>query len=341
MSTESPFGGERFPALAARLLMALSVVFLILLIAVAVLLWWGGDRWWPFTVLLFGPRWILGTPFLALIPLALRFGPRAVPVLALGLVVYVVPLMGLNAAFPKMADEGDIQILSVNVADARELLLPLGDLVEGSGADLVAIQECPRRFRRTPGLNIPGYHFHHYLGNCMFSRMPFLSVELMGRNPSEIDSITGFAVRYSMEFTRGDTISVTNVHLPTPRAGLQDIRDGDVAKGVEALQRDTRIRRLAAEGARDLVDRGAGGRIVMGDFNAPPESRIQRGVWGDFRNAFGAAGLGFGFTRYDGWIRARIDHVLVDDGWMVVAAGVGEDVGSDHRPLRVRLRRVP
>ncbi|NNF27428.1 MAG: endonuclease/exonuclease/phosphatase, partial [Gemmatimonadetes bacterium] len=51
------------------------------------------------------------------------------------------------------------------------------------------------------------------------------------------------------------------------------------------------------------------------------------------------AGLGFGFTRYNGWIRARIDHVLLAGDLEAVSAVVGDDVGSDHRPVRVRIRR--
>ena len=62
-------------------------------------------------------------------------------------------------------------------------------------------------------------------------------------------------------------------------------------------------------------------------------------MWGDLRDAYSVAGMGFGFTRYNGWIRARIDHVLTDRSWRVVDAVVEEDVGSDHRPLRVRLAR--
>lgn len=283
---------------------------------------------------------MLGAPFLLLVPLALWRSRWALAVLAISALAFLFPLLGLKVSFPKVAAPEDIQILSVNVADARGLKMPLDVLVEASGADLVAIQECPRGFRDPPGPDIPGYEFHHHLGLCLLTRLPILAAEQMGRNQQEVDSITGWAVRYSLELGPGDTISVTNVHLPTPRAGLEDIRKGEVSKGAEALKRDRRIRRLAAEGIRTLVDAGGPPQVVLGDFNAPPESRIQREIWGDFRNAFGRSGLGFGFTRYNGWVRARIDHVLVDESWTVVAARVGEDVGSDHRPLLVRLRRA-
>src|SRR4029079_6713607 len=77
--------------------------------------------------------------------------------------------------------------------------------------------------------------------------------------------------------------------------------------------------------------------VVLGDFNTPVESRIFRDHWGDLADAFSTAGFGLGMTKYNGWIRARIDHVLTSDAWHVDGAHVGPDAYSDHRPLLVDL----
>jgi endonuclease/exonuclease/phosphatase (EEP) superfamily protein YafD len=76
----------------------------------------------------------------------------------------------------------------------------------------------------------------------------------------------------------------------------------------------------------------------MGDFNTPPESTTYRRAWGAWTNAFSVVGRGLGGTRLNGWIRARIDHVLGDDAWTFVDARTAADVGSDHLPLRVTAR---
>jgi vancomycin resistance protein VanJ len=72
---------------------------------------------------------------------------------------------------------------------------------------------------------------------------------------------------------------------------------------------------------------------VAGDFNTPVESRIFQEHWGDFADAFSRVGIGLGTTKYNGWIRIRIDHVLTNDAWRPVRVRLWEDVGSDHRPL--------
>ena len=46
-------------------------------------------------------------------------------------------------------------------------------------------------------------------------------------------------------------------------------------------------------------------------------------------------------TKYNGWIRVRIDHVSTSDEWHVDHATVGADALSDHRPLIVDLTLAP
>lgn len=78
--------------------------------------------------------------------------------------------------------------------------------------------------------------------------------------------------------------------------------------------------------------------IISGDFNATANN------WGYHQlaegriDAFRAAGSGWGGTYRADFPVVRIDHVLVDPAWEVVAAHVPDVTFSDHRPLVVRLR---
>jgi len=137
---------------------------------------------------------------------------------------------------------------------------------------------------------------------------------------------------------RGRTIHVTNVHLETPRAGLELMRAGLVAEGAEILRQKSLLREIELRRAERWGRERGHPALVVGDFNTPPESRHLRRIWADWTDAFGHAGFGIGGTRLNGWIRARIDYVMADDHWTIVGAWTGEPVGSDHLPLVARLR---
>jgi endonuclease/exonuclease/phosphatase (EEP) superfamily protein YafD len=113
---------------------------------------------------------------------------------------------------------------------------------------------------------------------------------------------------------------------------------GRIRQGIELLARDSFLREIEHRRAFGYAST-PGPHVVVGDFNTPPESRIYRERWEGWTNAFSVAGFGVGGTRVSGTIHARIDHVLVNDDWKVVAAWMGRDVGSDHRPMVARLRR--
>jgi endonuclease/exonuclease/phosphatase (EEP) superfamily protein YafD len=143
---------------------------------------------------------------------------------------------------------------------------------------------------------------------------------------------------------RGEA-QVFNLHLTTPRPGLEAILDGrrgiDLA-GLPALEKILQIRDEESQAISRWVDQHPGPKIVVGDFNMPAYSTVFRRDWGSLTNAFSAKGFGFGFTKLTETkgheFGARIDHVLVSPPWKCVRAWVGPDIGSDHRPLVVDLR---
>jgi hypothetical protein len=76
-----------------------SLSFLVLALAAFGVLWGLGDHWWPATVLLFGPRWILLLPLGALLPLAFfRDRPLIPPLILAGLIV-IGPVMGFQTGW--------------------------------------------------------------------------------------------------------------------------------------------------------------------------------------------------------------------------------------------------
>jgi vancomycin resistance protein VanJ len=159
----------------------------------------------------------------------------------------------------------------------------------------------------------------------------------MDRESLEFAGGSGLVITYRLD-VRGVPVHVTNVHLETPRAGFELIRSGRLAAGIPKTREKSLLRDVELRRARLWVDRFDGPHIVLGDFNTPPESRSYRKAWGDWSNAFSLTGRGLGGTRLNGWIRARIDHVLASRHWTVIRSWLDEDLGSDHLPILASLR---
>jgi endonuclease/exonuclease/phosphatase (EEP) superfamily protein YafD len=313
--------------------------YLLVALGAAVLLWGFGDRWWPATLLLFGPRWVLLLPALGLLPWAALRGRTALLPLMLALLTVVGPVMGLRTGWRSWfvrSSPDDLRIVTFNVAGGEALSNSPKALAEEWSADLVALQECGPRLAEYLA-QVEEWHTDAQSGLCLMSRFPIQSAVAMDREGVERAGGSGLVVRYEIGGPLG-SIALTQLHLDTPRDGLSPIREGRVIEGVERLRGKETLREIESRSARRWINEFPGPQIVLGDFNTPPESLIYRRYWGDFENAFSRAGLGFGGTRLNGWIRVRIDHVLVSGGWRVTGARAGDHAGSDHRPVIVDLQ---
>jgi len=100
----------------------------------------------------------------------------------------------------------------------------------------------------------------------------------------------------------------------------------------------TESRRIESELASQLAGEAQFPVIIAGDFNMPVDSTIYRRFWSGWQNAFSTAGFGYGYTKFTDRWGVRIDHVLASRGWQIRTAGVGPDLGGDHRPVLVELR---
>ena len=310
------------------------------LVALA-MIWLWSDLWWPATTLLFGPRWVLLVPLLGLVPLAFR-RDRAltVPLAVIG-VLLLGPVVGLRTGWRDLLRSedpaGDLRVASFNVAGGESITRGPGALMLEWDTDLAAFQECRGEFQQAVSF-LSEFHTDVRDNLCFVSRHEILEVRQMEREGFRRASGAGLVMTYLLDIG-GEEVYLTNLHLETPRAGLTLIREGDLEVGIGRLGEKSDLRRIELRAARGWVDRFVGPSLVVGDFNTPAESTIYRAAWSDWQNSFSLLGHGLGGTRLNGWIRARIDHILADDDWIVVGAELGRDVGSDHRPILATLRR--
>jgi vancomycin resistance protein VanJ len=324
-----------------------SLGFLAVACLLALLLWERGDVWWTATILLFIGRWIFLLPLAVLVPAAAIYSRRMLVPLALGALIVVGPVMGFRTGWRRLIPHppGEhMRVITFNV-DGGELMVPQlpGLLVEWQ-PDVMAIQECGENLTEVVHV-LQGWYHHETQGLCLISRYPILSAQAMDRSglailaENEKAGIggSGDVVRYTLQTPRGP-VTFTNLHLETPRKGLEGLLNGTFKLG--RLEGNTELRGIESDLARKWVNQGTPPTLVAGDFNTPVESQIFQDHWGDLADAFSTAGFGLGMTRNNGWIKARIDHVLTGPGWYPEHVAIGRDVGSDHLPVIVDLTLV-
>jgi vancomycin resistance protein VanJ len=306
----------------------------------AILFWRLADVWWPATGLLFGPRWVLLAPIPFLVVVAAVRDRALLAPLAVAGAIIVGPVMGFQTGWRALLTtpdaDRDITVASFNLRGGESLTAGPDRLMADWGADVAGLQECEHPYREAVR-ELEGWHTWSSGSQCLVSRFPVLETRVMDAEVVQRAGGSGLVVSHLLEGDEGP-FWLTNVHLETPRDGLSLIRRGSLRQGIDVVERDTFLRDIEHRQARAFAAEHVEPRIVVGDFNTPPESQIYRTEWRGWTNAFSVAGRGFGGTRLSGWIRARIDHVLVDDSWTVVDARVGRDVGSDHLPMIATVR---
>ncbi len=329
---------------AAWLLSFASWLAVGVVVCLAMLLPAFGDRWSVATVLLYAGRWIWLLPFLPLAVLATLLHRHALAPIALGVLVVVTSIMGWQSgwrSFLPAPDGEPLRVVTLNSGGLTQIANRLPELLDTWRADVVAFQEC-REPLHSAIRTLERWHSHSEGPLCLMSRFPIIAAEPMPRGDLERSREdgtgaggAGFVIRYVLQTSDGP-LGLTNLHLETARKGLESLRAG--RPDVGRLRDNMDVRAIESQRARAFVDAGLVPMIVVGDFNAPPDSRNIRDDWDHLTNAFERVGSGFGYTRYNGWIRLRIDHQFHSTGVRAVRARVAEDVGSDHRPLVVDYR---
>ena len=316
--------------------------YLAAVVVVAALLWGLGDRTILGTVLLFMGRWVFLLPLVVLVPLVAWLRARLLVPLAVGALIVLGPVMGFRTGWRRLlpAAEGQrVRVVSFNVGGNQLPALMLPSVLDRWQAQIVGLQECGESLATAVRL-VPGWHVHVTRDLCFLSRYPIREAAVMDR--SALDRVkqsdpdepggAGYVARFVLDGPAGP-IRAANLHLETPRKGLEGLMAGDLRR----MRNNTDIRGIEAKLAREWVTTGAGPLLVLGDFNTPVESVFFRDNWGELADAFEVAGTGFGITKHNGWIGARIDHVLASDEWHVDRAVVDTQRLSDHSALIVDL----
>jgi endonuclease/exonuclease/phosphatase family metal-dependent hydrolase len=292
------------------------------------------DRWWPATLVIFGPRWICALPLVLLVPAALGLRRRALVSLGIGALVVAWPVMGFCLPWERwlIDDMGGprVRILTCNVENVDLNAHALRGIMDDAKPDIVAFQEWTDRHVDVL-FGDSGWHVEGGSGLCLGSRFPIRKIE----SRQDEHGWRDVGIHYELETPWG-TLHFFNVHLSTPRDGLEAML-GRRWRGGAELEANTAMRASESEELSQWVSRSQGHVVIAGDFNMPSESLVYKQAWGRYRDAFDAAGLGLGHSKFTRWYGIRIDHIDYGSGWNCRRCWVGPEVGSDHHPVLADL----
>ncbi|WP_199286985.1 endonuclease/exonuclease/phosphatase family protein [Pseudomonas mangrovi] len=122
-----------------------------------------------------------------------------------------------------------------------------------------------------------------------------------------------------------------SMHLAERRVALAALHPMPPLSSAFARARD---RTLAEESER--LAQGDKAALMAGDFNATPWSRTLFGIDPRLQRASGLAPTWP--NAFSGLSLLPLDHVFASGHWRRIDAGLGPDLGSDHRPVVVHLQ---
>jgi vancomycin resistance protein VanJ len=293
-----------------------------------------GDRWWPATMILFGPRFILLLPMIALVPLAIVVYRRLLWFLLIMAIAIVGPFMDLRITrrglFPADRQSETVRILTLNTHFDFTNAKKLKELIGQTKPDIVALQEW-EPINRQIIFSDPYWHTIQTPEALLASPYP---IRLAGLPMGEADVTEGVTYRYAVELP-SRTVYMYSVHLSSPHNAFRNVLHHE-RYAVARLTFNSVARRREATSLRNESDDDT---ILVGDFNLPRDSTIFRSEFSAFSDAFTEAGLGYGLTYFSRWTAVRIDHIIMGKNWQCQHCWVAPDIGSPHRPVIADLTR--
>ncbi len=243
-----------------------------------------------------------------------------------------------------------LTVVVANVNFANQNLGPLFELVRAEQADVVLLQEATRAHAPQLRAGFQTSHPHSAeafrqdaFGQAVYSKLPFAAgeeiypqIEMMREKIfGGVAGISEPQIRVRIAFD-GVPLILQNLHLVPP---------GDAQllceQRLQFAWLDQWVRSVHAASDAPAL-------LLAGDLNSTttsPQHAFLRSA--GLHESHSEAGSGLGNTWPDAGLLAklpgiRIDHVYVNDRLRVVSSRVGPSIGSDHRPLVVRLQtRTP
>jgi endonuclease/exonuclease/phosphatase family metal-dependent hydrolase len=266
------------------------------------------------------------------------------------LLMSMIPMFSLSsesyASDFNKGKETAIKVMEYNIHHAEGMddilnLNRIGDVIKSSGADIIGLQEVDNHFSTRSNFedqakwlaNYLGMHYQfaanldndplnvgeprRQYGTVILSKYPILSSEnhLLDNTqyPSEQRGLAKTVIN-----VKGNHINFYNTHLDNKRPEQRDIQVNEIL---------------------DIVNQNKGTSILVGDFNATPDSPEIIKMSAQYHDTFAELGLNDAYTSYyySDKPNRRIDYIYTSDDVKIKAGKVINTNAADHLPITAEL----
>jgi endonuclease/exonuclease/phosphatase (EEP) superfamily protein YafD len=297
----------------------------------------GPERWWWSSLNLYLPQCIWALPGLALLAVSLRYARSLAWLFLLPLLWVAGPLMGFcwSRSQPAVdpATGTSLRVMTYNIKWAQRDLDAVMEAITDEKPDLLLLQDTGQAMEQGLAKLLSGWHLCAAGQYVIASHLPLSGADVRWIS---FPGAKHTCLRCRLQIGRR-TVTLYDVHLITPREGLQALKQME-DESIEEMQKNTSARLCQAGALVDYIRKEPGLILLAGDLNAPLQSLVCRSLQDErLTDAFAAAGRGYGYT-YGHFLRPhisflRLDHIFASRHWQVLRCWTGESAGSDHRPV--------
>lgn len=302
----------------------------------------GPDRYATGSVLLFLPAWLWALPGVLVLPVCLWYGPVRIRLCAICLSILALgPISGFRLGLPigPGKDYGQsIRVMTYNVKYNRGGMGAILRNIKTANPDILFLQDAGGAILGPIGEMLKGYDARGYDQYAIFSRYPLSELEAV---PIPLPfRINECCIKCKLTF-KGRKITLYNVHLITPREGINAVR-ADGVDGLDYIEDNALARLQQTQALQSSISKEITPVLLAGDLNSPPASLVNRMLRGcGLRDAFESAGRGWGFTyghsHRPGLPGIRIDHIYASPALKFIRCETGSSKGSEHCPVSSQL----
>jgi endonuclease/exonuclease/phosphatase (EEP) superfamily protein YafD len=219
----------------------------------------------------------------------------------------------------RLVADFSLKVLSFNVLSSNPGKSAILDYVQAADADVVFLMEVDAAWAEALAALRTRYPHHLMVprpdnfGLALFSRSAFSGTRILELGEGDLPTVEARVMH------QGRSLMLVGTH-PMPPVGRRN-----------ASLRDSQLRDLAAH-----VSRSRDPVLLVGDLNATPWSQ-------GMRLLTGGAPLRSSVAQWQPTWRAGspiavpIDHALATAPLVITQVDIGPDLGSDHRPVQVKV----